>query len=114
MDQIKPDEELAAPESEAILLVEDDVGLQRQMSWALTPHVIRVAASRADAVRAFRDEDSFRIVLLDLGLPPDPDGATEGLATLGEILSLNPFAKVIVVSGNSDRVNAVTAIAKGA
>jgi two-component system NtrC family response regulator len=113
MDQIKP-EELAAPESEAILLVEDDVGLQRQMSWALTPHVIRVAASRADAVRAFRDEDSFRIVLLDLGLPPDEDGATEGLAALGEILSLNPSAKVIVVSGNSDRANAVTAIAKGA
>ena len=58
--------------------MEDDVGLQRQMSWALTPHEITVAASREDAVRIFRDEGNFRIVVLDLGLPPDADGAAEG------------------------------------
>ena len=103
-----------APENEAILLVEDDVGLQRQMSWALTPHDISVAASRQEAMHLFQEEGNFRIILLDLGLPPDPDGASEGLATLGDILSINPHAKVIVVSGNSDRANAVTAIAKGA
>jgi two-component system NtrC family response regulator len=101
-------------EHEQILLVEDDVGLQRQMSWALSPHDITVAGSRRDAVRLFRDEGNFRIVLLDLGLPPDADGASEGLATLGELLSFNPLAKVIVVSGNSDRANAVSAIGKGA
>jgi two-component system NtrC family response regulator len=114
MEQANGEIEAAAPEQEALLLVEDDVGLQRQMSWALSPHAIHVAGSRDEAIRIFRDEGPFRIVLLDLGLPPDADGAGEGLAALGEILSLNPMAKVIVVSGNSDRANAVSAIAKGA
>ncbi|MEM8943357.1 MAG: PEP-CTERM-box response regulator transcription factor, partial [Pseudomonadota bacterium] len=52
--------------------------------------------------------------LLDLGLPPDPGGVTEGMATLSEILSISPEAKVIVITGDNDRANAVRAIARGA
>ena len=55
-----------------------------------------------------------RLVLLDLGLPPDIDGASEGLAILQETLRLNPMAKVIVITGNSDRAKAVAAIESGA
>src|ERR1039457_5159432 len=98
---------------EQILLVEDDVGLQRQMSWALKPLEVTVATSREQAFQLFKEQACFRIVVLDLGLPPDPDGAAEGLGALSDILSIKPEAKVIIVSGNSDRTNAVAAVGKG-
>jgi two-component system NtrC family response regulator len=53
-------------------------------------------------------------VLLDLGLPPHPREASEGLQALEEMIGLNPLAKVIIVSGNSERSNALAAIDKGA
>ncbi len=70
--------------------------------------------TRAVALRQFKSNGGFRIMLLDLGLPPDQDGATEGLKTLEEILVVSPRTKVIVVSGNADRANAVKAVGKGA
>ncbi|MBN9579133.1 MAG: sigma 54-interacting transcriptional regulator, partial [Alphaproteobacteria bacterium] len=99
---------------ESILLVEDDPGLQRQMKWALTPYDATVVDSRSEALRQFRSAGGFRIVLLDLGLPPDRDGASEGLKALEELLAAAPQTKVIVVSGNADRANAVKAVSKGA
>lgn len=95
-----------------ILLVEDDCGLQKQMQWALSPAPVVAAATRAEALKAFHS--SIRIVLLDLGLPPDPDGATEGLRVLDTILNSAPQAKVIILSGNADRGVAVAAVARGA
>ncbi|MGB5688369.1 MAG: PEP-CTERM-box response regulator transcription factor, partial [Woeseiaceae bacterium] len=50
----------------------------------------------------------------DLGLPPHPEGVEEGLATLAETLKLAPYTKVIVVTGNGDQENALTAVAQGA
>lgn len=96
-----------------ILLVEDDVGLQRQMQWTLDPHPMIAAGTRTEALRAFEDGD-IRIVILDLGLPPDPDGATEGLKILDTILSNAPQTKVIILSGNADHDVAVNAVARGA
>jgi two-component system, NtrC family, response regulator len=106
--------EQAEDRAEQILLVEDDVGLKKQMTWALDPFEVSAASSREEAIGLFREHGGFRIVVLDLGLPPDPDGASEGLAILGEILALDPRTKVIVASGNSDRANAVAAVGKGA
>ncbi|HWU26299.1 MAG TPA: PEP-CTERM-box response regulator transcription factor [Rhizomicrobium sp.] len=97
-----------------VLLVEDDAGLQRQMRWALAPVETVSVDTRAEALRLFRDQGPFDIVVLDLGLPPDPDGATEGLKTLNEILAVAPDTKVIVVSGNAVRKNAVDAVGRGA
>jgi two-component system NtrC family response regulator len=97
-----------------VLLVEDDPGLQRQMQWALHPYAAIPCGSRSEAVRQFELTDNCRIVILDLGLPPDPDGASEGLRALDEILRIAPRTKVIVVSGNVDRSNAVRAVSKGA
>jgi len=96
-----------------ILLVEDDPGLQTQMKWSLDDYELAVAADRDSAIAQLRRHEP-PVVLLDLGLPPDADGATEGLATLQQILSLAPATKVIVVTGNLDRANAVQAIRLGA
>ncbi|GAA0540624.1 two-component system NtrC family response regulator [Rhizomicrobium palustre] len=96
-----------------ILLVEDDQGLQKQMQWALHPAPVVTAGTRSEALRAFEDGD-IRLVILDLGLPPDPDGATEGLRILDAILSSAPQTKVIILSGNANREVAVAAVARGA
>ncbi len=98
---------------EKILLVEDDPGLQKQLKWSLADHELLIAGDRDSAIAQLRRHEPS-VVLLDLGLPPDPDGATEGLATLQQILSLVPATKVIVVTGNLDRANAVKAIHLGA
>ncbi len=97
-----------------VLLVEDDPGLQRQMKWALSPCVVSFAGSRPEAMQLFKSDEPFEIVILDLGLPPDEDGATEGLHALGEILAHAPHTKVIVASGHTDRMSAVNAVGRGA
>lgn len=96
-----------------LLVVEDDKGLQSQLRWAFDGYEVAIAGDRGEAISALRRFEPG-VVLLDLGLPPDPGGVTEGLATLREILSLAPETKVIVVTGDNDRVNAVKAIAGGA
>jgi two-component system NtrC family response regulator len=96
-----------------ILLVEDDPGLQKQLKWSLADYELVTAADRDSAIAQLRRHEP-PVVLLDLGLPPDADGASEGLATLQQILSLAPATKVIVVTGNLDRANAVKAIQLGA
>ena len=106
--------QIEASEEERVLLVEDDAGLQKQMRWALVPYKVDVASSRADAVSKLAAGEEYPIVLLDLGLPPDENGASEGLRALDEILTDHPDTKVIVVSGNVDRANAVRAVGKGA
>jgi two-component system NtrC family response regulator len=97
-----------------VLLIEDDPGLQRQMKWALAPYAVTLAGSRPQAMELFQSDGPFEIVILDLGLPPDENGATEGLQALGEILGEAPHTKVIVASGHTDRMSAVHAVGKGA
>jgi two-component system NtrC family response regulator len=96
-----------------ILLVEDDPGLQKQLKWSLGDYELVMAADRDSAIAQLRRHEPS-VVLLDLGLPPDADGASEGLAALQQILALAPVTKVIVVTGNLDRSNAVKAIQLGA
>ena len=96
-----------------LLLVEDDLGLQKQLKWSFDDLEVVVAGDREAALAAVRRYEP-PVVTLDLGLPPDADCANEGLATLEQILALAPSTKVIVVSGNQDRANAVKAVALGA
>ena len=96
-----------------LLIVEDDLGLQRQLRWAYEGYEIVVASDRATAIEAVRAHEPA-VVTLDLGLPPDPDGVTEGFATLREILALKPDTKVIIASGHGARESALLAIAEGA
>ncbi len=96
-----------------LLIVDDDTGIQRQLRWSFDDYDVSVAGDRDEAVAQFRSETPA-VVTVDLGLPPDPDGATEGLATVEAILKLAPETKVIVVTGNEDHENALKAIALGA
>ncbi len=96
-----------------LLIVEDDEGLQRQLRWAYDDYEVIVAGDRATAIDLLRAEEPA-VVTLDLGLPPDPDGVSEGFATLTEILTLKPDTKIIVASGHGARESAMHAIASGA
>lgn len=96
-----------------LLIVEDDEGLQRQLRWAYDNYEVVVAGDRKSAIDALRAEMPA-VVTLDLGLPPDADGVSEGFATLAEILALKPDTKVIVASGHGARESAMRAIASGA
>ena len=100
-------------EKPRLLIVEDDLGLQRQLKWCFDEYEVLMAASREEALTMARRFEPA-VVLQDLGLPPDAEGVTEGMQTLREILSLAPQTKVIVVTGNADRDNAVRAVSLGA
>ena len=100
-------------DKQPLLVVEDDKGLQSQLRWAFDDFDVEISGDRSEAISAFRKIQPG-VVLLDLGLPPDPGGVTEGLATLNEILTLASETKVIIVTGDNDRANAVKAIAMGA
>lgn len=96
-----------------LLIVEDDEGLQRQLRWAYDDYEVLVASDRNAAVDLIRAAEPA-VVTLDLGLPPDPDGVTEGFATLDTILSLKPQTKVIVATGHGAHESALRAVASGA
>ncbi|WP_394707561.1 PEP-CTERM-box response regulator transcription factor [Sedimenticola selenatireducens] len=96
-----------------LLIVEDDEGLQSQLRWCFDDFEVLMAGDREEAITQIRRHQPA-VVTLDLGLPPDPGGVSEGLATLEEILALAPGTKIIVVTGDNDRTNAVKAIALGA
>jgi len=96
-----------------LLIIEDDPGLQKQLRWSLDAYDVVVAGDREAALAQIRRHEPA-VVTMDLGLPPDPDGSTEGLATLQQILALAPDTRVIVLTGNQDHNNAVKAIGMGA
>src|SRR5688500_1407484 len=101
------------PVKPRLLVIEDDEGLQRQLRWAYDDYEVLVASDRDAAVNLVRAAEPA-VVTLDLGLPPDPDGVSEGFAALESILSLRPETKVIVASGHGARESALRAIASGA
>jgi two-component system, NtrC family, response regulator len=96
-----------------LLIVEDDPGLQKQLKWCFDSYEVLQAGSRSEAIALMRRHEP-PVVLQDLGLPPDPDGVSEGMATVQELLSLQPRAKIIVVTGRADRESAVRAVGLGA
>jgi two-component system NtrC family response regulator len=96
-----------------LLIVEDDEGLQRQLKWAYEGYEVVLAGNRESAIEALRLHEPA-VVTLDLGLPPDPDGTTEGFETLSQILKLKPDTKVIVASGHGARESMLKAIGLGA
>jgi two-component system, NtrC family, response regulator len=96
-----------------LLVVEDDEGLQRQLKWSYEDYEVVIAGNRSAAIDALRAHEPA-VVTLDLGLPPDPDGTSEGFATLEEIQRLKPDTKIIVASGHGARESALRAVASGA
>jgi two-component system, NtrC family, response regulator len=96
-----------------LLIVDDDPGLLRQLRWAFSGHKVYLAGTRQEATDLVR-KDPVPVAIVDLGLPPDPDGASEGLSILAEILTIAPATKVIIATGNETREHALRAIALGA
>ncbi|NBC12759.1 MAG: PEP-CTERM-box response regulator transcription factor [Gammaproteobacteria bacterium] len=96
-----------------LLVIEDDPGLQRQLRWSFEGCEVVVASDYETALKAL-EQAVPQVVTLDLGLPPDPGGTSEGFRLLDEILSRAPDTKIIVVTGHNDRDNAVRAIGRGA
>jgi two-component system NtrC family response regulator len=97
-----------------LLIVDDDEDIRNQMKWALcSDYDLVTAGDRAGALAAFTAARPA-VTLLDLGLPPRPNDPDEGLEVLSAVLALDPLAKVIVVSGQSDKRNALRAVGAGA
>ena len=97
-----------------LLIVDDDEDIRTQMKWALcSDYDLVTAGDRAGALAAFTAARPA-VTLLDLGLPPCPNDPDEGLEVLSAVLALDPLAKVIVVSGQGDKRNALRAVGAGA
>jgi len=102
-----------AEKEPVLLVVEDDLGIQKQLKWSFEGYEIVFADNKPSAIKQLRRYEPA-VVTLDLGLPPDPANASVGLELLAEMLELFPACKIIVVTGNDDRENALKAIEMGA
>ena len=104
---------MTSEKSRALLIVEDDLALQKQIKWSLDRFESVTAHDRESALVQMR-RSVPAVVTMDLGLPPDPDSVSEGFKLLEQILALDPDTKVIVLTGQNDRSNALRAVALGA
>lgn len=97
-----------------ILIVEDIDDIRKQLKWGLgRDYTVLLAADGAEALTLFRRHQPL-VVTLDLGLPPDEEGTDEGFRCLSEMLQIAPTTKIIVITGNDDRGNALKAVQMGA
>lgn len=103
---------MSAPNT-PLLIVEDDLALQKQIKWSLDRFESVTAADRESALLQLRRHQPG-VVTMDLGLPPDPDSVSEGFKLLEQILDIEPATKVIVLTGQNDQANALRAVALGA
>lgn len=104
---------MTAEKTRALLIVEDDLALQKQIKWSLDRFESVTANDRESALVQVRRHNPA-VITMDLGLPPDPDSVSEGFRLLEQILAADPDAKVIVLTGQNDRANALRAVAMGA
>ena len=100
-------------ERPVLLVVEDDKGLQKQMRWSFDQYEIVFADDHDSAIAAVRRSEP-RVMTLDLGLPPTPDTTEQGFRILESVMAIAPTTKVIALTGQNDRSNAVRAIGMGA
>jgi two-component system, NtrC family, response regulator len=104
----------ATPSKPKLLIVDDDEEIRTQMRWALaTDYAVELAGDRTAALEIFRAQRPA-VVLLDLGLPPNPATPEEGLATLSELLAVDSLTKVVVITGQGEKETALRAVGAGA
>lgn len=104
---------MTTEKSRPLLIVEDDLALQKQIKWSLDRFAVVTANDRESAMLQVR-KSTPAVVTMDLGLPPDADSVSEGFKLLEQILALDPNIKVIVLTGQNDQANALRAVALGA
>ncbi len=101
-------------EKPKLLIVDDDEDIRVSMKWALSgDYAVLLAADRKGALEVFKREHP-PVVTLDLGLPPDPHGVEEGMRLMAEILEMDALVKVVIISGQDEKDNAIRAIGEGA
>ncbi len=97
-----------------ILIVDDDEDIRSQLRWALSAEFeVTESEDRSSAMKAFIEKKP-EVVLVDLGLPPHPGTPQEGIALIGEILSSDSATRVVVISGQGEKENALRAVGEGA
>lgn len=104
---------MSSEKSRPLLIVEDDLSLQKQIKWSLDKFDSVVASDRESALVQLR-KALPAVVTMDLGLPPDADSVSEGFKLLEQIMAFDPDIKVIVLTGQNDQNNALRAVAMGA
>jgi len=104
---------MTTEKARALLIVEDDLALQKQIKWSLDRFESVTAHDRESALVQMRRSNPA-VVTMDLGLPPDPDSVSEGFKLLEQMLAADPDIKVIVLTGQNDQANALRAVALGA
>ena len=101
-------------EKDKILIIEDDKGIAKQIKWALLKDYHVLIAHDVPIARQLLKKERPKVITLDLGLPPKPDSPEVGLGLLEDTLKFNPHTKVIVITGNTEKENALKAIQMGA
>src|ERR1700750_2748542 len=101
---------MTADAGRTLLIVEDDLALQKQIKWSLDRFDSVTAHDRESALAQGR-RHSPSVVTMDLGLPPDADAVSEGFRLLEQILAVDSTIKVIVLTGQNDQTNALRAVA---
>ena len=104
---------MSADKLQPLLVVEDDLALQKQIKWSLDRYESVTASDRESAMAQLR-RHAPAVVTMDLGLPPDADSVSEGFKLLEQILAAAPDTKVIVLTGQNGQANALKAVAMGA
>jgi len=104
---------MTADTARSLLIVEDDLALQKQIKWAMDRFESVTAHDRESALVQMRRHNPA-VVTMDLGLPPDADSVSEGFKLLEQLLAIDPDTKVIVLTGQNDQKNALRAVAMGA
>ncbi len=104
---------MSTQDTAPLLIVEDDLALQKQIKWSLDQFESVTASDRESALLQMRRHRPA-VVTMDLGLPPDPDSVSEGFKLLGQMLDIDPNVKVIVLTGQNEQANALRAVALGA
>ena len=104
---------MTSEKTRSLLIVEDDLALQKQIKWSLDRFESVTANDRESALLQLR-KNMPAVVTMDLGLPPAADSVSEGFRLLEQIMAFDPDIKVIVLTGQNDQVNALRAVAMGA
>ncbi len=104
---------MTSEKTRSLLIVEDDLSLQKQIKWSLDRFDSVTAHDRESALQQLR-KSAPAVVTMDLGLPPDADSVSEGFRLLEQIMAFDPDTKVIVLTGQNDQANALRAVAMGA
>jgi two-component system NtrC family response regulator len=101
-----------ADDRPVLLVVDDDLGLQKRVRGTLDRYRVVCADSREAAIAQVRRHEPS-VVALDLGLPPEADTPAEGLRALDEILAISPAIRVVALTAQGGS-GAVRALGQGA